>query len=83
MKTPVFFKIWFAICAVFAFGTIAAMVAAIYTVASDPSGVAREAGQIVGEAKRGYDEAAKPEPTPTNTADYDASAAVVGVAAQM
>lgn len=71
-----FFKIWFAFCALLAIGTLAVQAYAVITIATHPEIV----GQAAGKIQRGYEqEVSKPAPQSTD----DATAAVVGVVAQM
>lgn len=47
---PLFFKLWFAFCAILALSIFAAVVFLLYTVVSDPSVI----GRFVGEIQQGY-----------------------------
>jgi hypothetical protein len=44
---PVFFKLWFAVCAIVSATIFAAVIFLLYTIISDPAVVGRFAGEIV------------------------------------
>ena len=55
---PLFFKVWF-LFVLFGVLTVFSLVGyTFYSVISDPNSVAREAGQLLGEAAKGYNETA-------------------------
>lgn len=43
---PLFFKLWFAVCATLALGIISASIFLLYTLITDPSIIGRYAGEI-------------------------------------
>jgi hypothetical protein len=51
---PLFFKLWFAFCAILAVSISAAAIFLLYTIISDPAVVGRFAGEIV----QGYSQTA-------------------------
>lgn len=54
---PLFFKLWFAFCAMLALGIIALGIFTIYTVVSDPAVI----GRFVGEVQQGYTTTVSPQ----------------------
>lgn len=55
---PLFFKVWF-LFVLFGVLTVFGLVGyTFYSVISNPNSVAREAGQLLGEAAKGYNETA-------------------------
>jgi hypothetical protein len=55
---PLFFKVWFLIVFVGVLTVFSLVGYTFYSVISDPNAVAREAGQLLGEASKGYNETA-------------------------
>jgi hypothetical protein len=55
---PLFFKVWFLIVFVGVLTVFGLVGYTFYSVISDPNAVAREAGQLLGEASKGYNETA-------------------------
>jgi hypothetical protein len=55
---PLFFKVWFLIVFVGVLTVFGLVGYTFYSVISDPNAVAREAGQLLGEVSKGYNETA-------------------------
>jgi hypothetical protein len=55
---PLFFKVWFLFVFVGVLTVFGLVGYTFYSVISDPNSVAREAGQLLGEAAKGYNETA-------------------------
>ncbi len=55
---PLFFKVWFLFMFVGVLTIFGLVLASTFYVISDPNAVAREAGQLLGEASKGYNETA-------------------------
>ena len=61
LSMPLGFKLWFGFILIMVLGVFAFVGYTFYSVASDPKGAARDIGQLVGEAQRGYEEAKQPK----------------------
>lgn len=55
---PLFFKLWFAFCAILAMGFLAFAVFALYAVVTNPSAI----GGFIAEIQNGYTTTVNPEP---------------------
>ena len=56
---PLFFKLWFGFKLTIVISIFVIVGYTMYSVASDPTGTARELGSLVGEMQKGYEDASK------------------------